>query len=248
MAEIALRPGAVAFVTGASSGIGEAIAVALVGRRLKVVAAARRRERLDELARRLGPSLLPFAFDVTDAAAAAALPDALPEGWREVDVLVCNAGHDLGGRRRFDRQAVADAAAVVETNLLGTLRVALALTPGMTARGRGHLVLVGSQAGVMTFAGDAAYIASKWGVHGLARALRADLQGSGVRVTEILPGAAKTGFAAARLRGDDAKAEEFYAAFKELLTPEDVARCALFALEQPAHVNVSELLVQPAAG
>ena len=248
MAEIALRPGAVAFVTGASSGIGEAVAATLVGRGLKVVAAARRRERLESLGRRLGPALLPFVYDVTDAAAAAALPASLPEGWREVDVLVCNAGHDLGGRRRFDRQEVEDAASVVETNLLGTLRVARALTPGMTARGRGHLVLVGSQAGVMTFAGDAAYIASKWGVHGFAKALRSDLQGSGVRVTEILPGAARTGFAAARLRGDDAKAEDFYAAFEQLLTPEDVARCALFALEQPAHVNVSELLVQPAAG
>jgi NADP-dependent 3-hydroxy acid dehydrogenase YdfG len=248
MAEIALRPGAVAFVTGASSGIGEAVAEALVGRGLKVVAAARRRERLEALARRLGPALLPFAYDVTDGAAAAALPEALPEGWREVDVLVCNAGHDLGGRRRFDRHAADDAAAIVETNLVGAMRVARALTPGMTARGRGHLVLVGSQAGVMTFAGDAAYIASKWGVHGLAKALKADLQGTGVRVTEILPGAARTEFAAARLRGDHAKAEEFYAAFKELLAPEDVARCVLFALEQPAHVNVSELLVQPAAG
>jgi NADP-dependent 3-hydroxy acid dehydrogenase YdfG len=248
MAEIALRPGAVAFVTGGSSGIGEAVAEALVGRGLKVVAAARRRERLESLARRLGRNLLPFPFDVTAAAASAALPDALPEGWREVDVLVCNAGHDLGGRRRFDRHAPEDAAAIVETNLLGTMRVARALTPGMTARGRGHVVLVGSQAGVMTFAGDAAYIASKWGVHGLAKALKADLQGTGVRVTEILPGAARTEFAAARLRGDHARAEEFYAAFKELLTPEDVARCALFALEQPAHVNVSELLVQPSAG
>lgn len=248
MAEIALRPGAVAFVTGASSGIGEAIAAALVDRGLRVVAAARRRDRLDGLAARLGPAALPFAFDVTDASAAAGLPDALPEGWREVDVLVCNAGHDLGGRRRFDRHAIDDAVSVIETNLLGTLRVARALAPGMTSRGRGHLVLVGSQAGVMTFAGDAAYIASKWGVHGLAKAIRADLQGTGVRVTEILPGAARTEFAAARLRGDHAKAEEFYAAFKELLSPEDVARCALFALEQPAHVNVSELLVQPAAG
>ena len=248
MVEIALRRGAVAFVTGASSGIGEAVAEALVGRGLRVVAAARRRERLEGMARRLGPDLHPFALDVTDAAAVAALPEALPEPWREVDVLVCNAGHDLGGRRRFDRQAADDAAAVVETNLLGTMRVARALTAGMTARGRGHLVLVGSQAGVMTFAGDAAYLASKWGVHGLAKALRVDLQGTGVRVTEILPGAARTEFAAVRLRGDHAKAEEFYAAFKELLTPEDVARCALFALEQPAHVNVSELLVQPAAG
>ena len=116
-----------------------------------------------------------------------------------------------------------DAAAIVETNLLGTIRVARALTPSMTARGRGHVVLIGSQAGVMTFAGDAAYIASKWGVHGFARALKTDLQGTGVRVTEILPGAVKTEFAAARLRGDHAKAEEFYAAFKELLAPEDVA-------------------------
>lgn len=248
MAEIALRPGAVAFVTGASSGIGEAVAAALAERGAKVVAAARRRDRLEALAGRLGPALLPFALDVADAPATAALPDALPDGWREIDVLVSNAGHDLGGRRRFDRQAIEDAASVVETNLLGTMRLARALAPGMTARRRGHLVLIGSQAGVMSFPGDAAYIASKWGVHGLAKALKADLQGTGVRVTEVLPGAVKTEFAEARLRGDRAGAETFYAAFKELLTPEDVARCVLFALEQPAHVNVSELLVQPSAG
>ena len=247
MAEIALRPGAAALVTGASSGIGAAVVEALVARGLRVVAAARRLDRLRGLAERLGGAVLPLALDVADAAACAALPGSLPAEWREIDGAVCNAGHDLGGRRRFDRQAMADAAAVIETNLLGTVRVAHALTPAMTARGRGHVVLVGSQAGVMTFAGDAAYIASKWGVHGLAKALKADLQGTGVRVTEILPGAARTEFAAARLRGDDAKAAEFYAGFKELLAPEDVARCVLFALEQPAHVNVSEILVQPAA-
>lgn len=247
MAEGVLRPGAVAFVTGASSGIGAAIAAALAGRGVRVVVAARRAERLEALARRLGDGALAYPLDVTDEAAVAALPGDLPGAWRAPDILVSNAGHDLGGRRRFDRQTPEDAAAVVQANLLGTLRVARALLPGMIERGRGHLVLIGSQAGVMSFAGDAAYIASKWGVHGLAKALKADLQGTGVRVTEILPGAVKTEFAEARLRGDRAKAEQFYAGFKEVLSPDDVARCALFALEQPPHVNVSELLVQPAA-
>lgn len=248
MADGVLRPGSAALVTGASSGIGEAVAEALSARGVRVVAAARRADRLEALARRLGDGVLPWPLDVTDAAAVDALPGRLPEPWRTLDIVVCSAGHDLGGRRRFDRHAPDDAAAIVEANLLGALRVARALTPGMIERGRGHIVLIGSQAGVMTFPGDAAYIASKWGLHGLAKALKADLQGTGVRVSEILPGLVKTEFAAARLRGDHERAEQFYAGFKELLTPADVARCVLFALEQPPHVNVSELLVQPAAG
>jgi len=247
MAEGALRPGAVAFVTGASSGIGEAAVEALVGRGARVVASARRGERLEALSARLGPAVLPFPLDVTDAAATAALPGSLPAEWREVDVAVCNAGHDLGGRRRFDRHDPAEAAAIVAANLIGTMGVAQALLPGMIARGRGHLVLIGSQSGVMSYAGGAAYIASKWGVHGLAKALKADLQGTGVRVTEVLPGVVKTEFAAARVHGDEEMAERFYEGFKEVLLPEDVVRCVLFALEQPPHVNLSELLIQPSA-
>lgn len=247
MAEGALRPGAVALVTGASSGIGEAAAVALAGRGVRVIAAARRRERLAALAERLGPALLASPLDVTDAAAVAALPETLPAGWREIDIAICNAGHDLGGRRRFDRHDPAETAEIVAANLLGTMAVAQALLPGMIARGRGHVVLVGSQSGVISYAGGAAYIASKWGVHGLAKALKADLQGTGVRVTEVLPGVVKTEFAAARVHGDEEKARQFYEGFKEVLLPEDIVRCILFALEQPRHVNLSELLIQPSA-
>ncbi|MEE8202807.1 MAG: SDR family oxidoreductase [Alphaproteobacteria bacterium] len=240
-----LRPGALALVTGASAGIGETIAGALVERDCRVICAARRRDRLEALAGRLGPSCHPLVLDVTDADATAGLIERLPPELREIDILVNNAGHDAGGRRRFDEGAADEWAKIIETNVIGVIRVAHAVIPGMVARGRGHIVNLGSIAGLNVYPGGAAYNASKFAVRGFTGALRADFALSGVRVTEILPGTARTEFASARLHGDTAGADAFYDGFETLLAAEDVARCVVFALEQPAHVVVSQLVVVP---
>jgi NADP-dependent 3-hydroxy acid dehydrogenase YdfG len=240
-----LAPGAIALVTGASSGFGEAIAEALAARGVRVIVTARKRERVAGLAERLGRNALPLSLDVTDAHATAGLLDALPPDWREIDILVNNAGSDIGGRQPFVAGAIDDWATTIETNVTGLLRVTRAVLPGMTARGRGHIVNLGSIAALRSTAGIAAYTTSKAAVHGFSDALRAEVKGTAIRVTEIMPGTARTGFAEARWRGDKAAADKFYGAFKTLLTSEDVVRTVVFALEQPPHVVIAELVVLP---
>ena len=237
----------IVLVTGASGGIGQATAEALVADGWRVIAAARRLDRLQALAERLGPACHAIALDVTDAEATGSLVERLPEELRAIDVLVNNAGIDLGGRARFDHGDIEDWAATVETNITGVMRVTAAVVPGMLARGRGHIVNIGSSSGVTTFADDAAYIASKWGLRGLSGALRADYLGQGIRVTEIQPGMTRSDFAANRWRGDEARAEALYDTYPELLVPADLARCIVFAANQPKNANIAEMLVVPSA-
>ncbi|MFQ5785393.1 MAG: SDR family oxidoreductase [Alphaproteobacteria bacterium] len=240
-----LRPGAVALVTGASAGIGEAIAETLAGRGCRVICAARRRDRLDALVARLGEGCRALRLDVTDAEATAGLIDALPEDFREIDILVNNVGHDIGGRRRFDLGAMDEWAGIIDANVTGMVRVSHAVIPGMVARGRGHVINMGSISGFKPYPGGTLYNASKFAVHGFSEALRADYADGGIRVTEIMPGTVRTDFAEIRLHGDEAGAAAFYDGYPAVLAPGDVARCVVFALDQPAGVVVSQLVVMP---
>ncbi len=240
-----LHDGAVALVTGASSGIGESVAELLGAKGCRVVCAARRIDRLRALARRLGSRCHALELDVTDPGSTAGLPDRLPDEFRKVDILVNNAGHDVGGRKRFDLGDMAQWAIIIEANVTGMIRVSRAVIPGMVARGRGHVVNIGSVAGLRPFPGGSVYAASKFAVHGFSEGLRADYACTGLRVTEIMPGVVRTEFARARWHGDEAKAEAFYDGFETVLRAEDVARCVVFALEQPADVVISQLVVVP---
>lgn len=236
-----------ALVTGASSGIGAAVAVALAEQGWKVICAARRVDKLATLARSIGPAAVAVALDVTDAGSVASLAGQLPEGWRDVDLLVNNAGHDVGGRRRFDRGQIEDWAATVQTNAIGMMRVTHAMLPGMVERGRGHVVNIGSIAALDVQPGGAAYVTSKFAVSGFSQALRADFKGKGVRVTQIQPGLVRTEFAETRWAGDTARADEFYGKFPVVLDPADVARAVVYAAEQPPHVTIAELVVVTSA-
>ena len=240
-----LEEGAVALVTGASSGIGVAIAEQLAAKGCRVIATARRRERLAALAERLGPNCLPFELDVADPNVAT-LAERLPAAWRDVDILVNNAGHDVGGKVPFAQGAVADWVSVVETNVSGMMRVSHAVIPGMLARGGGQIVNIGSISGVTPVPTDAAYTASKFAVDGLSKTLRLEYLGK-IRVIQILPGLVRTEFDETRKRGDKAGAQRFYDGASGTLLPGDVAGCVAFALEQPPHVNIAELLVLPAS-
>lgn len=232
------------FVTGASSGIGEALCRLLAARGHRVVGAARRMERLQALADELGPAFCAIPLDVTDAAAVDALPSHLPAEFGRIDVLVNNAGHDTGGRRRFDAGNAAQWCDIVETNVQGVIRVTRALIDGMLERGHGHIVNIGSIAGLKPTATMAAYVASKYAVHGLSETLRLDYAGRGIRVTEILPGLVRTGFAEQRL-GDAGKADEFYDSFEACLQPGDIADAVAYAISQPRHVEIAQLVVLP---
>jgi 3-hydroxy acid dehydrogenase / malonic semialdehyde reductase len=234
----------VSLVTGASSGIGAAIVEKLLADGRRVVAAARRVERLAALSARLGSGCLPIALDVTDPHSVSTLMSRLPDEWRAIDVLINNAGLDIGGRTIFDRQAVEHMLATIETNVVGMMRVTHAIVPIMLERQEGHVVNIGSNASTSAYAGGTAYVASKFAVDGFSKSLRLDYLGK-IRVTQILPGLVRTEFAEVRNSGDKAKAEAFYSGYAECLRPEDIANCVQFALDQPPRVNIAELLVLP---
>jgi NADP-dependent 3-hydroxy acid dehydrogenase YdfG len=231
-------------VTGASGGIGEAICRLLVARGHRVVASARSFDKLKVLADELGDALHPLALDVTDAQAAADLPATLPRNFDVIDVLVNNAGHDTGGRRRFDEGSAGQWCDIIETNVLGMIRVTHSLIDGMLKRGRGHIVNLGSIAGLRPYATGSAYVTSKYAVHGFSDTLRLDYAGKGIRITEIMPGLVRSGFAEQRL-GDSGQAQEFYDSFDACLQPEDVAETVAFAIAQPPRVEIAQLVVLP---
>ncbi len=240
-----LQPGAVALVTGASAGIGAATARALAARGVAVICASRNQARLDTLVAELGAGAHAVELDVADPASAESLIERLPEGLRAIDILVANAGHDTGGRRRLNEGAMADWASIIETNVIGMIRTCHAVVPGMLARGRGHVVTLGSTAGLKVYPGGTIYNASKFAVRGFTEALRLDYGDSELRVTEILPGLTRTEFAASRHGGDTTKGTAYYDGFPETLEPGDIARAIVYALDQPARVTIAQMVVVP---
>ena len=231
-------------VTGASAGFGAAIARRFVRDGHRVIAAARRLDRLQALAGELGPDLLAFPLDVTDAAAVAALPASLPEGWGAVDVLVNNAGLALGLDPAWTALP-ADWETMIATNVLGVTRLTRALLPGMVERNRGHVVNLSSTAATYPYPGGHVYGASKAFVTQFSLNLKADLVGSLVRVTDIEPGlVGGTEFSAVRFHGDATRAAAVYAG-TTALTPEDVAEAVAWAVALPPHVNINRLEIMP---
>jgi NADP-dependent 3-hydroxy acid dehydrogenase YdfG len=232
----------VAVVTGASSGIGAATARRLAAEGFAVVAAARRRDRLDTLAAST-PGIEPVTLDVTSASSVADLAATLPD----VDVLVNNAGGAIGVEP-VEQADPADWQAMFDTNVLGTLRVTQALLPALERGAGGHIVMTGSIAGRLVYEGGAGYTAAKHAESAVVETLRLELNGRPIRVTEIAPGMVRTEeFSLVRLRGDRAKADAVYAGVEEPLTAEDIADCIAFAVTRPAHVNIDLLVVKPLA-
>ena len=159
-------------------------------------------------------------------------------------MLINNAGDDSGGRQAFEVSDAAQMCGVIETNVNGVIRMTHALIGGMLERGGGQIVNIGSTAGLRPFATMSAYVASKYAVHGFSESLRLEYAGRGIRVSEILPGLVRTGFAERRL-GDAQQADAFYDSHGISLQPRDVAETVLFALRQPKHVEIAQLLVVP---
>lgn len=230
-----------AVVTGASSGIGAATARRLAADGFSVVAAARRRDRLDALCAEIGAR--PVTLDVTSATSVAALAEQVPE----CRVLVNNAGLALG----LDPVATSDVEewrAMYDVNVLGAVRVTQALLPCLVASGQGHVVVMGSTAGRVVYEGGGGYTAAKHGSAALAETLRLELNGQPVRITEIAPGMVATEeFSLVRFRGDTDQAADVYAGVDAPLTAEDVADCVAWCVTRPAHVNVDLLVVKPLA-
>jgi 3-hydroxy acid dehydrogenase/malonic semialdehyde reductase len=234
-----------AFLTGAAGGMGMAIARALVEAGHRVVLADRDEGRLAQFAKTLGPSVAAIALDITDAKRVAQLPDLIPESFRPIDILINNAGHDIGGRKRLDVGSVDDWAAIIDTNLTGTIRVTHALLPDMVRRNTGDIVNMSSINALRIVADMAPYSASKAGIHMMTETIRAELAETAIRVIEINPGLTRTDIIVGRYRGDQAMAQAYFDQFKLALDPEDVARTILFAIQQPHHVQIAQLVVLP---
>lgn len=233
-----------AFVTGASAGFGTAIARRLVAEGHRVVGTGRRRERLDAVRDELGEAFLPLAFDIADRAATEATVAALPESWREIDLLVNNAGLALGLSPAQDAD-IDDWERMVDTNVKGLMRLTRLLLPAMVARGSGHVVMIGSVAGRYPYPGGNVYGATKAFVRQFALNLRADLHGTGVRVTDIQPGlVGGSEFSVVRFGGDESRAARLYAD-ADPLTPEDIAETVHWVAALPPRVNINMIELMP---
>jgi NADP-dependent 3-hydroxy acid dehydrogenase YdfG len=236
------HPARTAVVTGASSGIGAATARQLAAAGYHVFCAARRRDRIEELAAEIGGT--PVACDVTSEESVAALADAVGE---RLDVLVNNAGGAFGSSPVA--QADSDEwRRMYEVNVIGLMQVTRALVPALVASGAGAILNVGSTAGRIAYEGGAGYTAAKHGTQVVSETLRLELWDQPVRVMEIAPGMVKTDeFALVRFEGDQAKADAVYAGVAEPLTADDVADAITWMVTRPPHVNVDELVIRPRA-
>ncbi len=231
--------GMTALVTGATSGIGEACAERLVADGGRVVAVGRRTDRLAALADRLGPALQPMALDVTDRPEVERLLGALPA----VDLLVNSAGMALG-LEPAPRASIDDWDRMIETNCRALVFVTRLLLPGMIARGRGHVVNIGSVAGSYPYPGGNVYGATKAFVRQFSLAIRSDLLGTPVRVTDVEPGMVETEFSVVRFAGDRARAGKVYEGMQPL-SAADIADVVAWCASRPPHVNVNTVEVMP---
>lgn len=236
----------IVFVTGASTGFGAAITRRFAADGARVIATARRADKLDELARELGGKVLPLQLDVTDRAAVHAAVRDLPADFADVDVLVNNAGLALGiePAQRADQD---EWDRMIDTNCKGLATCTRAVLPGMVERGRGHVVNIGSVAGTYPYPGGNVYGATKAFVEQFSLGLRSDLHGTGVRVTCVDPGmVGGTEFSTVRFAGDQGKADAVYAGMQPL-TADDIAESVHWVTNQPAHVNVNRIELMPVA-
>ena len=238
--------GRTVLVTGASAGIGAACARAFAAQGARLVLAARRAARLQELADKLrgaGTHVLALELDVSDAAAVGDCIGGLAAEWREIDVLVNNAG--LG--RGLDKLWEGDPGGwdeMVDTNVKGLLYVTRAVLPGMVERGHGHVINLGSVAGHEVYPGGAVYCATKHAVGAITRGLRMDVLGTGVRVSTVDPGMVETEFSVVRFHGDRERADRVYRGMNPL-TADDIAETVVWVATRPPHVCIDEIIIKP---
>jgi 3-hydroxy acid dehydrogenase / malonic semialdehyde reductase len=214
---------------------------------VRLLLAARRVEKLAEVAdeahKRGAQDVHTFALDVRDNGAVEAAIAALPAEWREIEVLVNNAGLSRGLEKLYQGK-IEDWEEMIDTNVKGLLYVTRAVVPGMVERKSGHVINLGSTAGHMTYPGGAVYCASKAAERALNDGLRLDVLGTPIRVTSVDPGMVKTDFSLVRFHGDEDRAANVYKGVKAL-TPEDVADVIVWAATRPAHVNIADVLLTP---
>lgn len=232
-------------ITGASSGFGEAIAETFAAAGWNCIITGRRAERLHELASTLqknnGIEVLPLVFDVQQRDAVFQAFSTLPEKWRNIDVVVNNAGLALG-RDSFENANLDDWDTMIDTNVKGLLYVTKAVLPYLIAAKKGHIINIGSTAGKEVYKDGNVYCASKHAVDAISKSLRMDLLPHRIKVTAIHPGAAETEFSLVRFKGDAEKSKQVYDGYQALQAT-DIANLAYYAATLPAHVCINDLVV-----
>ncbi|MBD5289884.1 MAG: SDR family NAD(P)-dependent oxidoreductase [Bacteroides sp.] len=231
----------IAMITGATSGIGEACARRFLKGGYKVIATGRNADRLESLEKEFGDDLLTLTFDVRDRNAAENAVASLPEEWKEIDVLVNNAGLALG----LDPEYMGDYEdwdTMIDTNIKGLLTMTRIIVPGMVERDRGQIINIGSVAGDAAYANGNVYCATKAAVKSITDGLRIDVAHTKLRVTLLKPGLVETNFSNVRFHGDNERADNVYKGITPL-TGDDIADAALYAASAPAHVQIAEMLI-----
>ena len=237
----------IALITGATSGIGEATARLLAKHNFKLILCGRRQDRLDHLKRDLSKetTVTTLSFDVREKEAVHAAVSTLPAEWRDIDVLVNNAGN-AHGLDPIQSGSTEDWDAMIDINVKGLLYVSREILPHMVARRSGHIINLGSIAGKEVYPNGNVYSASKFAVDALSKGMRLDLNSFGIKVTAIHPGLVETEFSLVRFKGDAERASGAYQGMQPL-KGEDIADLILFALTRPPHVVIADLVVFPAA-
>lgn len=234
------------FITGATSGIGEGCARKFAAMGSDLILNGRNTEKLAELKAELtakGVDVLTLPFDVRDREAMRAALDSLEGKWKNIDVLINNAGLVIGLDKEF-KGNLDEWDVVLDTNVRALLAMTRMVVPGMVERGRGHIINIGSIAGDAAYPGGSVYCATKAAVKALSDGLRIDLVDTPLRVTNIKPGMVETNFTVVRYRGDKERADDFYKGI-HALNGDDVAEVVYFAASAPAHVQIAEVLVMP---
>jgi NADP-dependent 3-hydroxy acid dehydrogenase YdfG len=244
MSSISLQ-GKIVFITGASSGIGEACAKAFAAEGAKLVLCARRFDRLQALAKSLSVPSHTVKLDVTDRAAVEQAVASLPQDFRDVDILINNAGLSRG-LAKFQDGSLDDWEEVINANIKGVLYVTRALVPGMIARERGHVINMGSVAGHYAYQNGAVYCLSKAAIKSLTESLKQDLFGTPIRITSVDPGLVETEFSIVRFGGDTERAKKVYEGVTPM-TADDIAETILFCATRPPHVNINFVVMMAVA-
>jgi NADP-dependent 3-hydroxy acid dehydrogenase YdfG len=234
-----------ALITGATSGIGRATTKLLLAKGYQIIACGRRQDRLEELREEFGEKIYTLAFDVRDRDAVFSAISSIPSPFNRVDVLINNAGN-AHGLDPIQSGNPDDWDAMLDINVKGLLYMTKAVLPILLKSESPHILNIGSTAGKEVYPGGNVYCASKHAVDALNTGIRMDLNGTGVRVGTIHPGLVETEFSMVRFKGDAERASKVYKGYIPL-TPEDVAESVWFAINQPKHVNITEIVLMPTA-
>lgn len=237
------------FITGASSGIGEACAKAFANKKANLVLTARRIEKLNMLAQKLldetGVKIKCIELDVRDKQKVHEVISFLDGDWKNIDVLINNAGLARGFEKIYEGETD-DWEEMIDTNIKGLLYVTRALVPLMVTREKGHIINIGSLAGHEVYPNGNVYAATKFAVNALSRSIRLDVIDKGIKVSSVDPGLVETEFSIVRFSGDENRAKNVYSGIEPLIA-KDVAEAVLFCADRPDHVNINEVILTPVA-